>query len=142
MKSKIYKIGTKISQIISVKLQNPTFELFNFLLKIFVILCSLVAKWLLGSLSSIIWLKYLNYEWIWAFWFCTMNNLLTDSPFSCFWKLRCKKPNHWTLNSLNQIVLDWIFRKWSNISKYSCSSPHKLKIKKYTLWLGTLYYPS
>ena len=102
-------------------------------------LCSLVAKWLLGSLSSIIWLKYLDSEWIWAFWICTMNNLLTDSPFFCFWKLRYKKPNHWTLNSLNQIVLDWIFRKWSNISKYHCSSPHKLKIKKCSLWLGTLY---
>ena len=37
-------MGNKISEIISVKLQNPTFEFFKFALKIFVILCSLVAK--------------------------------------------------------------------------------------------------
>ena len=140
MKSKIYKMRNKIFQIISLKLQNPTFEFFKFPLKIFAILCYLVAKWLLGSLSSVIWLKYLDTEWIWVFWIFTMNDLLTNSQFYCFCKFRYIRPNHWTLNSLNQIVLDRIFRKWSDISKYHFSSPHKLKIKKYCLWLGTLYH--
>ena len=36
---------------------------------------------------------------------------------------------NWTLSSLNQFVLVWIFRKWSKIDNYHCSSPHKLKLK-------------
>ena len=135
-------MGNKISEIISVMLQNQTFEFFKFLLKIFVISCTLVTKWQLRLLSIIIWLNYLDSEWIWAFWICPMNDLLTDLPFLYFCKFRYKRPNHWTLNSLNQIVLHWIFKKWSDMSKYQCASPHKLQIKKCSLWLDTLYFPT